>query len=202
MAKVSIEKIKDLRQKTAAGISDCVEALQRAKGNIEDAVRYLEKKGIAKAAARAERVTGDGIVASYVHTNDKLAVIVEVKCETDFVARNKLFRDFVKNVLLQIAGMGPLYISKDDVPKEVVKSWKSEIKESANSKEIEGRIKAKYNEVCLLEQQFFKDEKKTIGDMLAQVIAKTGENCRITRFVRLVFGQKMVVAETKQNNLE
>jgi len=197
MAKIDIRKIKELRELTFAGINDCKEALEACGGNISEAVKYLKKKGVTKAISKASRPTGEGIIASYVHTNDKLGVLVEVRCETDFVARSEVFREFVKNVALQIAGMSPIYISMEDVPEEVVKEWKSEIREGASDVEIKGRIQAKYKEVCLLEQPFFKDEKVTIKEMLTELIAKTGENCKIVRFVWFSLGQPIVVAVSK-----
>lgn len=191
-----IKTIKRLRDETGAGVSDCKEALDTAKGDINKAKLILRKKGVAKAAKKAERTTAEGTLGVYLHpANDKLAVIVEVKCETDFVARNEKFKEFVKDISLQIAGMAPEYISKEDVPKSVVAAWKKEIS-GASKQELKGRLGAKYKELCLLEQTFFKDERIVVGNMLTDLIAVIGENIKITRFVRIRMGEPTVVAET------
>lgn len=197
-----IEAIKKLREATDAGVGDCREALEENKGDFEKAKLWLRKKGVAKAAKRAERATSEGTLGVYLHpANNKLGVIVEVQCETDFVARNEKFKEFVKDVSLQIAGMSPTYVSKHDVPKSVVTAWKKEISATSKAKkpssqELEGRLASKYKEVCLLEQSFFKDDKTTVGEIFTNLIAVIGENMKITRFVRLRMGEPVVVAET------
>lgn len=174
----SIEAIKKLRGETNAGISDCREALDKHKGDLTKAKAYLKEKGVAKAAKRADRETAEGVVEVYLHpATNKLAAIVELQSETDFVARNEKFRDFAKNLAMQVAGMSPKYISKEDVP----------AKEKKNIKEV-----------CLLEQPSFKDPEKTIGEMLTDLIAVIGENMRIAKFVRFEMGKKVVVAESKE----
>jgi len=200
---VDIEIIKKLREETGAGVGDCKEALDKSKDDFEKAKVYLKQKGVAKAAKKAERSTGEGTLGIYLHpTNEKLAVIVETKCETDFVARNEKFKAFVKNAALQVAGMSPQYISKDDIPKTLVANWKKEIKKErgamVSAKETEGRVSAKYKELCLLEQPFFKDEGVTIGEMLTELVAVIGENIKISRFVRIRMGEPTIVAETAE----
>lgn len=196
-----LDSIKKLREETDAGITDCKEALEKHKGDFEKAKKHLKKKGAAKAAKRADRETSEGVVSVYLHpTTDKLVAVVEIKSETDFVARNEKFRDFADKAALQVAGMSPRYISKEDVPKEQIKKWKEEIKENSDKpskQEIEGRIEAKYKEVCLLEQPFIKDREKTIGEMLTQLIGVIGENMKISRFARLEMGKPITVAESK-----
>ena len=198
-----IKVLKKLREETGAGVTDCKEALDKSKNDFEKAKLYLKKKGVAKAAKKAERSTAEGILGVYLHpANEKLAVIVEVKCETDFVARNEKFKQFVKDVSLQIAGLSPQYISKEDVPNALVTGWKKDIKaergSKASARETEGRIGAKYKELCLLEQPFFKDESVTVGEMLTNLVAVIGENMKITRFVRVRMGELTTVAEMKE----
>lgn len=196
---VDIETIKKLRDESGAGITDCKEALESCKGDFDKAKAFLRKKGVAKAAKRAERETAEGRLGVYLHeANNKLGVIVEVQCETDFVARNNKFVDFVKDVSLQIAGLSPVYINKEDVPKKVLQEWEKEIGETKSKQEFEGKMEARYKESCLLEQSFFKDDKVTIKDVFTNLIAVIGENMKIVRFVRVKMGEPVVVAEAKK----
>lgn len=191
---ISASMVKDLREKTGAGMMDCKKALVEADGNEEKAVAYLREKGLAKAAKKAGRATSEGVIGSYIHTNGKVGVMVELKCETDFVAKNEEFQQFGRDVAMQIAAMRPLCVSPDQVPAELLEKEKEIYKnqameegkpENIAEKIVEGRIKKYYKEVCLLEQPFIKDDKKTIGDLLKDLIAKLGENMQIGKFARL-----------------
>lgn len=198
MAKNDLDKIKSLREKTAAGMMDCKKALAEAGGDMEKAIEILRKKGIALASEKAMRITKEGVIASYIHINNKIGTLVEVNCETDFVAKNDLFKNFVKDLTMQIAASNPLYLDKENVPKEVVDKEIDIIKEQhkkkpakAMDKIIEGNLEKFYSEVCLLQQPFIKDPSITIKDLLTQVIAKTGENIVIRRFIRYQLGEKL-----------
>jgi len=195
--KASIELIKELREKTNAGIADCRIALEECGGDIEKARDVLRKKGLVIAAKKASREAKDGVVASYIHTNSKIGVLVEINCETDFVARTDVFKHFVKDVLLQIASANPLYVNPEDVPPEVVEKekeiYKEQIKgkpEQVANKIIEGKLQKWYSEVCLLNQPFVKEpDKYTIKDLLTAKIAELGENIIIKRFTRYHLGE-------------
>ena len=177
---------------------DCKAALQETGGDVEKAVDHLRKAGILKAAKRAERATGQGTIASYVHAGSKLAVLVEVNCETDFVAKTDLFQAFSKDVAMHVAAQNPLVIMREELPQDVLERERSIYKEQALAsgkpenivdKIVDGKIGKYYSEVCLLEQQFVKDTDITIGDLLTQTIATLGENIRIARFVRIELGK-------------
>lgn len=196
---ITSEAIKNLREKTGCGIMDCKEALREAKGDFEQAIDILRKKGIAAVARRAGRTAAEGLIDSYIHTGGKIGVLVEVNCETDFVARNIEFQAFVKDVCMQIAASNPQYISRDDVPDGIVEHEKDILitqakqegkPEKAIEKIVEGRLEKFYSEVCLLDQPFIKDPKKTVKDLLGEIAAKIGENIVIRRFVRYQLGEK------------
>ncbi len=189
--------IKDLRARTGAGISDCNKALEEAKGDIEKAAEILREKGIAKAVKKSGRVTGQGIVSSYIHPGAQLGVLVEIKCETDFVARTDEFKNLANDIALQIAASAPEYIAREDVSEDVINKEKEIYKkqlleegkpEKVIDKIVEGKIETFYKERCLLEILFIRNEKFTILDLIKEHIAKFGENITIGRFVRFKIG--------------
>ena len=192
---IDINLIKQLRDLTGAGVADVKEALEEAKGDIEKAKDVLRLKGQKSAAKRTERSASQGLVGSYVHSNGKIGVLVEVNCETDFVARTADFQELVHNIALQIAAAAPEYVKSEDVPAEIVAKEKSicaeelvreKKPEAIKEKIIKGKIQKFYSSVCLLNQPFIKEDKKNIKDLVNEVIAKTGENIQIKRFVRFV----------------
>ncbi|MDN5345786.1 translation elongation factor Ts [Petrotoga halophila] len=195
---VSIEKIKNLRTSTGAGMLDCKNALEEANGDVDKAVEILRKKGAIKAAKKAGRVTNEGIVYSYIHHNEKIGVLLLLGCETDFVARTDDFHDLAKQISLQIASMNPKWISKEDVPQEVVAKEKEiyleELKDSnkpENIKEkiVENKLEKFYTENCLLEQEYVFGEGESIKDIINSVIAKVGENITVDKFARFAVGE-------------
>lgn len=192
-----LDAIKKLREKTNAGMMDCKKAIKEAAGNVEKAIEILRKKGIKLASEKSSRVTKQGCVESYIHMNGKIGVLVEINCETDFVARNEEFRKFAKDVAMQIAAARPLYAKRESVPEGVLEkereilaaNMKDKPKE-AMEKIIEGRMEKFYEETCLLEQPFIKDPKLKIKDILHSLIAKIGENVVIRRFSRFQLGEE------------
>ncbi|NQT90664.1 MAG: translation elongation factor Ts [Candidatus Omnitrophica bacterium] len=191
-----IDKVKELRQKTNAGMVDCRDALKEAGGDLEKAVDILRKKGISLASKKSLRAAKEGIVGSYIHLNSKIGVLVEVNCETDFVARNDEFKNFVKDLTMQVAAANPTYVTQDEVPKEVIEKEAEIIKEQCKGKPekalekiVEGKLKSFYQEACLLEQPYIKDPKVFIKDLLTSLIAKTGENVVVRRFTRYQLGE-------------
>jgi elongation factor Ts len=190
--------VKALREKTGAGMMDCKKALTEAEGNEEKAIDILREKGLAAAARRSGRVANQGVVDSYIHMGGKIGVLVEVNCETDFVARNDEFREFVRNICLQVAATSPLYLKKEEVPESIIDKERQIIKaqalnegkpEKVIDKIIEGRLEKYYRDHCLLEQTFVKDEDQTISGLLTAMIAKIGENIVIRRFTRFEIGE-------------
>jgi len=199
MAEITTEVIVKLREKTGCGMMDCKKALVESSGDMDKAVDFLRKKGLSAVAKRAERTAAQGIIYSYIHTGGKIGVLLEVNCETDFVARNEDFVQFAKDVALQIAAQNPEHIFVDDVPQGVIDHEKEILSTQAESegkpakaveKIIEGRIKKFYEEVCLLEQPFIRDPKIKIKDLLGEIAAKIGENIVIRRFTRYQLGEK------------
>lgn len=195
---ISIELVKDLRQRTGAGVVDCKVALKEAKGDMEGAIEYLRRKGLASAAKKAGRIAADGLVSSYIHAGGKMGVLVEVNCETDFVAKTEDFQAFVKNVAMHVAATNPQYIRREDVPAEVlereIRIYRTQAldmgkPEKVIDKIVEGKIERFYSEVCLLEQTYFKDPDVTVKDVLDGMIAKIGENINIRRFARYQLGE-------------
>ncbi len=195
---ITADMVKTLREKTSAGVMDCKEALTKAEGNIEKAISHLREKGKAKAAQKAGRATKDGIVGAYIHPGSKLGVLLEVNCETDFVARTGEFKTLIKELAMQIAASNPLVLKREDLPQETVDKEKEIYRNQAlneGKKEeiveriVNGRIEKFYREVCLLEQPYIKDEDKKIQDLLDEFIAKLGENISISRFVRFRLGE-------------
>ena len=198
MAEITTQMIKELREKTGAGIVDCKKALQEAGGDIEKAVEILRKKGAAKAAKKAERATAEGIVVSYIHAGGKVGALVELNCETDFVARTEDFKALGHEIAMQVAAMAPEYVSREDVPAEIVEKEKEVLKEQALAegkpehiveKIVEGRLSKFFSEKCLLEQPWIKDDSKTIRDLLTDCITKLGENIKVRRFCRFEVGK-------------
>jgi len=198
MAEISAAMVKELREKTGAGIMDCKKALQEKGGNVEEAVDYLREKGLAAAAKKSGRITSEGLVSSYIHAGGKIGVLVEVNCETDFVARTDEFQAFVKDICMQIAATNPQGVSREDIPAEVVERekqiYRTQALESGKPEKIvdrivSGKLEKFYQENCLLEQPFVKDTDKTVEDLVKEMIAKTGENIGIRRFVRFVMGE-------------
>jgi elongation factor Ts len=198
-ADVDMSMVKKLRAETGIGILECKKAIIESKNNFEKAAEILRKKGFEKAKSKSSRSTKQGIIGSYIHTNKKIGVLVEVGCETDFVARNEDFQELVKNISMQIAAMNPKYISKNDIPEEILEKEKEiyrvQLKNSGKpdniiEKIVEGKLNKFYNEVCLLNQNFFKEDKKTIEDLITESIHKIGENIVIKRFVRYQLGEE------------
>ncbi|MGE4282181.1 MAG: translation elongation factor Ts [Clostridia bacterium] len=195
---ITAEQVKELRERTGAGMMDCKKVLTQADGDIEKAIELLRERGLAAAAKKAGRIAAEGIVEAYIHGNGRIGVLVEVNSETDFVAKNEEFREFVKDVAMQIAAANPQYVSKEEVPAEIIEKEKEILRAQALNegkpekivdKMVEGRIEKFYKEVCLLEQPFIKDPDKTIKDMLTEKIAKIGENMNIRRFARFEKGE-------------
>jgi elongation factor Ts len=199
MADISAQMIKDLRERTGAGMADCKKALTECAADMEKAIDYLRKKGIASAAKKATRIASEGTVASYLH-GSRIGVMVEVNCETDFVARNPDFVAFAREIAMQVAAMNPLYVSQDEIPAAVTEREKAVRLEQARQsgkpeavipKIIDGQLAKWAREICLLDQTWVKDPegKKDIRSLLTDLVAKTGENVRIRRFIRFEVGE-------------
>jgi elongation factor Ts len=195
---VSMDLIKTLRERTAAGISDCKKALEACDGDIEKAVEFLIRKGLAKMKERGKEAL-EGVIRSYVHAGGKIGVLVEVNCNTDFVARTPDFEEFAENVAMQVAAMNPCYVSRDVVPDQDLMRQREAFAEQAKElgkpekvldKIVDGKMNKWFTEVCLLDQPFIKDDKKSIEDLRGQLITKTGENIQVRRFVRFSLGEK------------
>lgn len=200
MATINPEIIKQLRDRTNAGVMDCKRALADSGGNIEKAIEILRKKGIDTAAKKSGRATNQGLVSSYIHMGGKIGVLVEINCETDFVARTAEFSTFVRDIAMQIAAASPVYVSREDVPAEVLEKEKeiarAQIKDKPPQvieKIVQGKLDKRFEEICLLDQKFIKDDKQTVKDYLTALIAKTGENVVIRRFVRFELGGELNV---------
>jgi elongation factor Ts len=191
--------VKELRMKTGAGILDCQKALQDTNNDIEKAIDLLRQKGLAAAQKKAGRETKEGLVSAYIHSGNKIGVLLEVNCETDFVARNEEFQAFVKDIALQIAASHPLFIKREDIPSDLIerekKVYLGQVQESGKpeaawEKIIHGKLEKFFQEQCLLEQAYIKDPSVTIQDLISQKIAKLGENISISRFTRYQLGQE------------
>ncbi|MDX1961369.1 MAG: translation elongation factor Ts [Leptospiraceae bacterium] len=194
---VSSDQIKELRERTSAGLLDCKKALIETKGDMDKAIDFLREKGLAKAAKRGDRETKEGRVVSYIHSNGKIGVILELNCETDFVAKNEAFEELGKELCLQIAGANPLFVSRENVPAETLDKetniLKTQLLEQGKKAEqidkiIPGKLESYYSEVCLLDQVHIKENKKTIKEVIQESIAKFGENITIGRFTRYQIG--------------
>jgi len=203
---ISASMVKELRERTGAGMMDCKKALVESNGDMEKAIEYLREKGIAKAAKKAGRIAAEGIVDAYIHGDGRIGVLLEVNIETDFAAKNEEFRSFVKDIAMQIAAMNPRYVRREEVPAEEIAKEREILKAQAMNegkpehiaeKIVEGRLEKFFNEVCLLEQPFIKDNDKTVEEVLKEKIAKIGENINIRRFVRFEKGEGL---EKKEEN--
>lgn len=197
---ITAEMVKELRQATGAGILDCRKALETSEGDFDKAVDYLREKGLAQAAKRMSRDAKDGLIDAYIHAGGRIGVLVEVNCETDFVARTDEFKMLVSDIALQIAAMAPRYIKREDVPDSVVEHerelFRAQALEEGKPEQvidriIEGRVEKFYQEICLLEQPFIRDDDQTVDEMLKAAIAKTGENIVIRRFSRYELGERL-----------
>ncbi|OHB47815.1 MAG: translation elongation factor Ts [Planctomycetes bacterium GWF2_40_8] len=193
---IDTSNVKKLREQTGAGVLDCKNALEKSDGDFEKAAESLRKKGLAKAAKKDSRGTPEGRVGSYIHTNGKIGVLIEVNCETDFVARNDVFADLVKDICMQVAATDPMSTSRETISQETIekekKSYSEEFKDKPDKvrdKIIEGKMENFYKENCLLDQPFIKDNDQTVGDLLKNAIAKLGENIKINRFARFAIGE-------------
>ena len=198
MSAISAASVKALRDKTGAGMMDCKKALGECNGDEEKAVAWLREKGLSKAQKRAGRATSEGVIGSYIHSNGKLGVMVEIKCETDFVARSERFLEFAKNVAMQIAAANPVCVTPEEVPADLLAKEREIFKnqameegkpEAIAEKIVDGRVKKFYKEICLLEQPFIKDDKVTIKDLMNELIGVIGENVQIGRFSRMALGE-------------
>ncbi|MGD0013933.1 MAG: translation elongation factor Ts [Bryobacteraceae bacterium] len=198
MAEITAQLVKELRERTGAGMMECKSALQEAKGDLAEAEVVLRKRGIASAAKKAARATRQGLIGSYIHPGAQLGVLVEVNCESDFVARTGEFRQLVHDLAMQIAAADPQFIRKEDVTPSVLDQERQIQRERALAegkpekvvdKIVEGRMGKFYEEVCLYEQPFIKDNTMTVGQLIATKIAKTGENITVSRFVRFKLGE-------------
>jgi elongation factor Ts len=197
---ITSEEVKKLRDKTGVGMMDCKKALEACGGDFDKAVEYLRKKGIEVANKRSGRQASQGMVSSYIHLGGKVGVLVEVNCESDFVAKSEHFTTFVKDVSMHIAASSPDWVSREEVPQDVLDKEKEILKEQALKsgkpekvveKIIEGRIGKFYSEHCLLDQPFVKDTDKTIKQLLDELMAKTGEKCLVRRFTRYQLGEEI-----------
>jgi elongation factor Ts len=195
---MELEKVRELRARTGAGIVDCKNALKEADEDIEKAVDILRKKGLALAAKKVGRITKEGLIDAYIHPGDRLGVLVEVNCETDFVARTQEFKRFVRDIALQIAASEPIAVSREELPGEVIERekeiYKSMVKDMKKPPEViekivNGKLEKFYTDVCLLEQPFVKTPEKTVGEHIKEQIAKFGENIVVRRFVRFRLGE-------------
>ena len=201
MSDVSPTLVKQLREKTNAGMMDCKKALVEAGGDLEKAEDILRKKGIASASKKASRSVKEGVVASYIHLQGKVGVLVEVNCETDFVAKNDIFREFVKDLTLHIAAAHPMYVVRDEVPAAVIEREREIYREQVKGKPanvvekiVDGKLEKFYGSVCLLDQAFIKNPDQTIKDLASSKIAELGENIVIRRFARYAVGEDLEAA--------
>lgn len=195
---ITATMVKGLRARTGAGMMDCKKALVESDGDVEKAIEFLRVKGLSKAAKKAERETSEGLIISYIHPGNKIGVLLEINCETDFVARTDEFQSFAKNIAMQIAAAAPLAVSREGIPVEIVEKEREicraqalEQKKPQNivEKIVDGRIEKFYAEAALLDQVYVKDNDKKVGDLLKETIAGLGENIKIARFARFQLGQ-------------
>lgn len=195
---ITADAVKKLREKTGVGLMDCKEALKQSKGDMEKAIEYLREKGLAKLQKRMGKVASEGLIASYIHTGGKVGTIVEVNCETDFVAGTKEFQEFVKDIAMQITASNPLYIKREDIPAEDIEKekniYRKQALESGKPEKIvdkiaEGKMEKFYQEVCLIEQSFIKNPDMTVKELLEELIVKMGEKILVNRFIRYQLGE-------------
>jgi elongation factor Ts len=195
---VSASMVKELREKTGAGMMDCKRALAESGGDFVKAEEHLRKKGLAAAAKKAGRIASEGLVSSYIHMGGKIGVLVEVNCETDFVARTEGFQALVKDLAMQIAAAAPQFVRREEVPAQVVakemeiaraQAREQKKPEAIVDKIAQGKVEKFYKEVCLLEQPFVKDDKKSVGEVVTEAVARIGENIQVRRFARFALGE-------------
>ena len=195
---ISAQMVKELREKTGAGMMDCKNALNESKGDVEEAIVYLRKKGLASAQKKASRIAAEGMIGHYIHAGSKLGVLVEVNCETDFAARSDNFTALVKDVAMHIAAASPLYVKREDVPTEVLEKEKEIYKDQARAsgkpanivdKIAEGKMESYYEMACLYDQKFVKDPNITVKDLINNLVGKIGENIQVRRFSRFKTGE-------------
>ena len=195
---VNANLVKELREKTGCGFMDCKAALAATNGDLEAAADHLRKKGVAAAAKKSHRSTGEGLVESYIHPGNKVGVLIEVNCETDFVARTDAFRALVRDLAMQVAAAGPIAVSPEELPAELVDKERAVLVEQAKAsgkpekiveKMVEGRVQKYFEEVCLLEQKFVKEQDRAVREIINDAIAKLGENIRVRRFARFQLGK-------------
>ncbi len=189
---ISTEQLKELRRRTGAGIVDCRNALQQAGGDLDKAAEILRAKGLATAEKKATRTAGEGLVEAYIHTGGKLGAMVEVNCETDFVARTDEFRRLARDLAMQVAATAPRYVTREEIPAPVVEEQRARLAAELAGRPaaaLEGRLEKWYGEVVLLEQPFIKDEDRRIKDVLTEAVARIGENIQVRRFVRFKIGE-------------
>ncbi|MFO7900408.1 MAG: translation elongation factor Ts [Planctomycetota bacterium] len=196
MADVTAAMVKELRDRTSLGMMECKRALVEAQGDVDGAIEVLRKKGAIKSARRAGREAAEGCVQSYIHSNGTVGVMIEVRCETDFVARNEEFQDFVRDVCMHIAWANPVAVDRDSIPDEVIEREKSIYAEQTKDKPehvveqiLQGKLRDFFERVCLLDQEFVKDGDKSVGDLVTEQAHKFGENIYIQRFVRYEVGE-------------
>ena len=198
--RISAAQVKELREKTGAGMMDCKRALVECTGDMDKAIKYLREKGIADAAKRSGRATKEGVVFSYIHPGNRIGVLVEVNCETDFVARNEQFQQFAKDIAMHIAASSPKYIDREQVPGAEVEAEREVLTnqaieagkpEKVIQRIVDGRLEKFFGQICLLEQPFIKDPNVSVQDLLKETIAKIGENITIRRFARYQLGEEL-----------
>lgn len=198
MAEITAQMVKELREATGSGIMDCKRVLAEAEGNMDKAIELLRKKGLAKAAKRAGRSTSEGVIYSYIHTGAKLGVLLEVNCESDFVAKTEDFEAFAKDIAMHIAAANPAGLVPEDVDQSIIEKereiYRAQMLEEGKpeniiDKIVDGKVEKFYKEVCLLSQQYIKDPQKTVEDVLKETIGKIGENIQIKRFARFQIGE-------------
>lgn len=196
---ISASMVKELREKTGAPMMDCKKALSESNGSMEDAISYLRKKSIATASKKVDRSTTEGLIESYIHPGSKLGVMLELNCETDFVARSDDFKELIKNLSMHIAALNPQFISKNDVNPELIEKEKdiylTQAKDSGKpekiwNKIVDGRLEKFFAEICLLDQTYIKDDKRAVKDIIDEIVAKLGENITVKRFIRYQLGEE------------
>jgi elongation factor Ts len=199
MAEITAELVKELRERTGAGFMDCKKALTESNGDLEGAMAILRERGLAAAAKKAGRDAREGLVSSYIHTGGRVGVLIEVNCETDFVARTDEFQKLVRDLAIQVAGLAPLYVDQERIPAEALEAKKAELltdetvqkkPENIRPQIVEGQLKKWYSQVCLYDQPF-RDEERTVGDLITERIATIGENIRVRRFTRYALGEEL-----------
>ena len=199
MADISAEQVKELRERTGAGFMDCKKALTEAGGDLDKAIAILRERGLAAAAKKSSREAREGLVSSYIHTGGRVGVLIEVNCETDFVARTDEFQKLVKDLAVQVAGLSPLYVDQSSIPAAELEAKKAELQadesvqkkpENIRDQIVEGQLKKWYAQVCLVDQPF-RDEERTVGELITEKIATIGENIVVRRFTRYALGEEL-----------